>query len=208
MRNRVMTGKVINLGVTGASGAIYAQRLLHYLDESPEVAAVNLVITAAGLTVIKEELDLKLSGLRENDGEMLLGRPSKKVRSLPTKDIGASIASGSYPVDAMIIVPCSANTLGMLAAGIARDLIHRAADVTLKEGRKLILVPRETPLNRIHLENMLRLQQAGALIVPAMPAFYHRPQNLVELVDHFIFRLLDHLGVPHSQATVWQGRQR
>jgi flavin prenyltransferase len=203
-----MSGKTINLGITGASGVIYAQRLLHYLDESPEVESINLVITAAGLTVIKEELDLKLTGLRENDGEMLLGRPSKKVRSFPAKDIGASIASGSCPVDAMIIVPCSANTLGMIAAGISRDLVHRAADVTLKESRKLILVPRETPLNRIHLENMLRLQQAGAMIVPAMPAFYHRPETLIELVDHFVFRLLDHLGVSHSQVTVWQGRQR
>jgi flavin prenyltransferase len=203
-----MTGKVINVGITGASGVVYAQRLLYYLDESPEVEAVNLVVTSAGLTVIKEELDLKLSGLRENDGEMLLGRPCKKVRSFPAKDIGASLASGSYPVDAMVIVPCSANSLGMIAAGISRDLVHRAADVTLKEGRKLILVPRETPLNRIHLENMLRLQQAGAMIVPAMPAFYHRPQTILDLVDHFVFRLLDHLGISHSQATVWQGRQK
>src|SRR5436305_1055724 len=108
-----MKDKVINLAVTGASGAIYAQRLLHYLDESSEVAAINLIITPAGLTVIKEELDLKLSNLREHDAEMLLGRPSSKVRAFPAKDTGAAIASGSYRVDAMVIVPCSANSLGL-----------------------------------------------------------------------------------------------
>jgi flavin prenyltransferase len=203
---QLMNGKVINVGITGASGSIYAQRLLHYLDESPEVLAVNLIITAAGATVIREELDIKISGVRENEIALLLGRNSSKIRTFPAKDIGASIASGSYPVDAMIIVPCSTSSLGLLASGIVRDLVHRAADVTLKENRKLILVPRETPLTRIHLENMLRLQQAGAIIIPAMPAFYHRPQSITDLVDHFIFRLLDHLGVTHSQATVWQGR--
>src|SRR5207249_11078687 len=138
---------------------------------------------------------------RENDGEIILGRPSTKVKSFPAKDTGAAIASGSYPVDAMIIVPCSANSLGLIAAGIVRDLVHRAADVTLKEGHKLILVPRETPLNRIHLENMLRLQQAGAMIVPAMPAFYQRPQTILDLVDHFVFRLMDLVGISHSSAS-------
>lgn len=201
-----MAGKVITLGITGASGSIYAQRLLHYLAESPEVAEINLVITAAGTTVIQEELDLKVSGTRAQDVDILLGRSCEKVRLLPAKDTGATIASGSYPVSAMIVVPCSVNSMGLIAAGIVRDLVHRAADVTLKEGRRLILVPRETPLNRIHLENMLRLQQAGALIVPAMPAFYHRPQTITDLVDHFVFRLMDHLEVPHSSATVWQGR--
>ena len=200
-----MQGKIINVGVTGASGAVYAQRLLHYLDENSEVSAVNLIITAAGLTVIKEELDVKLPPTRESDAQMLLGRASKKIKSFPAKDIGASIASGSYPVDAMVIIPCSANTIGMIASGIVRDLVHRAADVTLKEGRRLILVPRETPLNRIHLENMLRLQQAGAMIVPAMPAFYHRPQTIEALVDHLCFRILDQFGIPHSTATRWKG---
>lgn len=199
-------GKIINVGITGASGSIYAQRLLHYLESSTEVATINLIITSAGTTVIREELELKISGVRENDGELLLGRKSNKLKYFPVKDIGASIASGSYPVDAMIIVPCSVNTLGMLAAGIVRDLVQRAADVTLKEGRKLILVPRETPLSRIHLENMLRLQQAGAMIVPAMPSFYHKPSTIIDLVDHFVFRLLDHLGLPHPTETIWQGR--
>ncbi len=199
-------GKKIIVGITGASGVIYAQRLLHYLEESSEVEIVNLVITSAGATVIREELELKLSGVRESDAELLLGRATSKLKHFPVKDIGASIASGSYPVDAMVIIPCSVNTLGILAAGIVRDLVHRAADVTLKENRKLIVVPRETPLNRIHIENMLRLQQAGAIIIPAMPAFYHHPKTILDLVDHFVFRVMDHLGVTHSEDTAWQGR--
>ena len=98
-----------------------------------------------------------------------------------------------------------ASTLGVLASGSCRNLLHRAADVCLKEGRKLVLVPRETPLSSIHLENMLRLRQAGAMIVPAMPAFYHRPADIISLVDHFVYRVMDHLGLQHSQETVWQG---
>jgi len=199
-------GKKIIVGITGASGAIYAQRLLHYLEESSEVEIINLVITSAGATVIREELELKLSGVRETEVELLLGRATNKIKHFPAKDIGASIASGSYPVDAMVIIPCSVNTLGMLSAGIVRDLVHRAADVTLKENRKLILIPRETPFNRIHLENMLRLQQAGAIIIPAMPAFYHHPKTILDLVDHFVFRVMDQLGLAHSQETTWQGR--
>lgn len=198
--------KKIIVGITGASGAIYAQRLLHYLEESSLVETINLVITSAATTVIREELSLNFSGVRETDAELLLGRPTTKIKHFPAKDIGASIASGSYPVDAMVIIPCSVNTLGMLAAGIVRDLVHRAADVTLKESRKLILVPRETPLNRIHLENLLKLHQAGATIIPAMPAFYHKPNTIIDLVDHFVFRILDHLGVAHSDESVWQGR--
>lgn len=201
-------GKKIIVGITGASGAIYAQRLLHHLEESEQVDIVNLVITSAGASVIREELELNLSGVRENDGHLLLGRNSSKLTLFPSKDIGASIASGSYPVDSMVIIPCSVNTLGMLASGIVRDLVHRAADVTLKENRKLILVPRETPLNRIHLENMLRLQQAGAIIIPAMPAFYHKPKTILDIVDHFVFRVMDHLGISHDQETIWLGRNK
>lgn len=202
-----MKGKIINFGITGASGSIYAQRLLHFLEASPEVDTINLVITAAAITVVREELDIPITGSRESDIELLLGKPSEKVKIFPAKDIGASIASGSYPVDSMVIIPCSVNTIGMLASGIVRDLVQRAADVTLKEARKLVIVVRETPLSRIHLENLLKLQQAGAMIVPAMPAFYHRPQTILELIDHFIFRIMDHLGVAHSQETVWQGRR-
>jgi 4-hydroxy-3-polyprenylbenzoate decarboxylase len=197
--------KTITVGISGASGAIYAQRLLMHLEESPEVQQVNVVISGPGRRVISDELDVSTAADTEQIVAEMIGRPSTKAVVFHPGDIGAAIASGSYPVDAMVIIPCSASTLGVLASGSCRNLLHRAADVCLKEGRKLVLVPRETPLSTIHLENLLRLRQAGAMIVPAMPAFYHRPANLIEMADHFIYRVLDHLGLTHSQETVWQG---
>lgn len=199
--------KEIIVAVTGASGAVYAQRLLHLLEQSPEVRRVHLILTAYGLIVLREELDLEISGIKAADVEALLGRPSAKIQLHPAKDVGASIASGSYRTDGMVIIPCSMGSLGYIASGIARDLVHRAADVTLKEHRKLILVPRESPYNAIHLENMLKLQRAGAMIVPASPGFYHRPTSIVELVDHFVYRILDHLDISHTADTIWQGRR-
>jgi 4-hydroxy-3-polyprenylbenzoate decarboxylase len=197
--------KTITVGISGASGAIYAQRLLVHLEDSPEVRQINLVISGPGRRVISDELDVSTTADTEQMVAEMIGRPSAKAIVFHPGDIGAAIASGSYPVDAMVIIPCSASTLGVLASGSCRNLLHRAADVCLKEGRKLVLVPRETPLSTIHLENLLRLRQAGAMIVPAMPSFYHRPTNLIEMVDHFIYRVLDHLGLEHSQETVWQG---
>jgi 4-hydroxy-3-polyprenylbenzoate decarboxylase len=138
----------------------------------------------------------------------VIGRPSSKIIVFHPGDIGASIASGSFPVDGMAVIPCSSSTLGVLASGSCRNLLHRAADVCLKEGRNLVLVVRETPLSAIHLENMLKLRHAGAMIVPAMPAFYHRPADLISLVDHFVYRVMDHLGLAHSQQTMWQGDMR
>jgi 4-hydroxy-3-polyprenylbenzoate decarboxylase len=199
--------KHLTVAITGASGAIYAQRLLHYLDASPDVARISLVISALGVTVIREELELPVTGTRQSDAELLLGRPTTKITLLPARDVGATIASGSHPCDGMAVVPCSMGSLGYIASGIARDLIHRAADVMLKERRRLVLVPRETPFNAIHLENMLRVERAGALILPACPSFYHRPQSILELVDHLVFRILAHLDVPHPTATTWQGRR-
>src|SRR5262245_29374007 len=125
-----------------------------------------------------------------------------------SNDMCASIASGSYLSDAMVIVPCSMSTLGAIANGASRDLVHRAADVILKESRLLILVPRETPLNVIHLENMLKLAQLGVRIFPAMPGFYHHPKTIDDMVEHFIHRLLDHLGVSHEQLTRWAGSKK
>jgi len=199
--------KHLTVAITGASGAIYAQRLLHYLDASPDVARISLVISALGVTVIREELELPVTGTRQSDAELLLGRPTTKITLLPARDVGATIASGSHPCDGMAVVPCSMGSLGYIASGIARDLIHRAADVMLKERRRLVLVPRETPFNAIHLENMLRVERAGALILPACPSFYHRPQSILELVDHLVFRILAHLDVPHPTETTWQGRR-
>ena len=176
-----------------------------HLEDSPEVRQINLVISGPGRRVISDELDVSTTADTEQIVAEMIGRPSAKAIVFHPGDIGAAIASGSYPVDAMVIIPCSASTLGVLASGSCRNLLHRAADVCLKEGRRLVLVPRETPLSTIHLENLLRLRQAGAMIVPAMPSFYHRPTNLIEMVDHFIYRVLDHLGLEHSQETVWQG---
>jgi len=200
--------KTITVGISGASGAIYAQRLLMQLETSPEVRQINLVISGPGRRVISDELDISATSDMEELVAEMIGRPSNKSVSFHPGDIGATIASGSYPVDAMVIIPCSASTLGVLASGSSRNLLHRAADVCLKEGRKLVIVPRETPLSVIHLENMLKLRQAGAMIVPAMPSFYHRPANIIEMVDHFIYRVMDHLGVAHSEETVWQGHGR
>lgn len=187
---------------------IYAQRLLINLEDNPEVRRVNLITSGPARRVITDELDVSATADSEQMVAELLGRPSSKVFVFHPGDIGASIASGSHPVDAMAVIPCSASTLGVLASGSCRNLLHRAADVCLKEGRRLVLVLRETPLSAIHIENMLRLSRAGAMIVPAMPAFYHKPQDLISLVDHFVYRVMDHLGVSHSEETVWQGDAR
>jgi flavin prenyltransferase len=202
---KIQLVKSITVGISGASGAIYAQRLLIQLEESAEVREINLVVSGPGRRVIADELDISATADTEQMVAEMLGRPSSKIIVFHPGDIGATIASGSYPVDAMAIIPCSASTLGVLASGSSRNLLHRAADVCLKEGRKLVIVARETPLSIIHLENMMKLRQAGAMIVPAMPAFYHRPTSIVSLVDHFVYRVMDHLGLKHSQETVWQG---
>ncbi len=197
--------KTITVGITGASGSIYAQSLLAHLNDNPEVGRIDLVISQAGVRVVGEELGLKVAGTDARVVRELLGKDSDKVIVHSTNDIGASIASGSYLSEAMVIVPCSMSTLAAIACGMTRDLVHRAADVILKENRTLILVPRETPLNAIHLENMLKLARLGVRIVPAMPSFYHFPKTIDDLVEHFSHRLLDHLGVGHQQKTRWEG---
>jgi 4-hydroxy-3-polyprenylbenzoate decarboxylase len=201
--------KTITIGITGASGSIYAQSLLARLDENPDVARIDLVISQAGVRVVGEELGLKVAGTDARVVRELLGpnykEDSGKVVVHSAGDIGACIASGSYLSDAMIVVPCSMGSLAAIASGITRDLVHRAADVMLKENRPLILVPRETPLNAIHLENMLKLARMGVRIIPAMPSFYHSPKTIDDLVEHFTHRLLDHLGVGHDQRTRWVG---
>ncbi|MBP6822482.1 MAG: UbiX family flavin prenyltransferase [Acidobacteria bacterium] len=200
--------KTITVGITGASGSIYAQNLLKHLNDNPEVGRIDLVISQAGVRVVGEELGLKVAGTDPRVIRELLGKDSDKVIVHSTNDIGASIASGSYLSDAMVIVPCSMSTLAAIACGLTRDLVHRAADVILKENRTLILVPRETPLNAIHLENMLKLARLGVRIVPAMPSFYHFPKTIDDLVEHFSHRLLDHLGLTHQQQTRWEGSRR
>lgn len=197
--------KRITVGVTGASGAIYAQRLLSWLERSDDVGQIDLVITQAGVRVTNEELRINVAGTGRRVVADLIGRDTEKIILHSANDIGASIASGSYLSDAMVILPCSMGTLGAIANGVTRDLVHRAADVFLKENRLLIIVPRETPLNVIHLENMLKLARMGVRIVPAMPSFYHFPASIDDLIDHFTHRLLDHLGIEHEQETRWEG---
>jgi flavin prenyltransferase len=197
--------KSIIIGITGASGSIYGQKLLARLDASPEVSHIDLVISQAGVRVAGEELGVNVAGADRRVVRELLGNDSEKVTVHSANDIGASIASGSHLSDAMVIAPCSMGSLGAIANGASRDLVHRAADVIIKEGRLLILVPRETPLNVIHLENMLKLARLGVRIIPAMPGFYHHPGTIDDLIEHFVHRLLDHLGVSHEQLTRWEG---
>lgn len=198
-------GRVITLGVTGASGALYARAVLRLLDADPRVARVYLVATEAGLRLLATELGVVAADAKQL-GALLAGTPARKVECLPNKDVGASIASGSAPVDAMAVVPCSAGALGAIAAGTAADLLTRAADVCLKERRPLVLCLRETPLNRVHLENLLRVHDAGATVMPAMPAFYYAPKNLVEMAEQFACRVLAQLGLPQEAQVRWEGR--
>jgi flavin prenyltransferase len=197
----------LTVAITGASGALYAQRTLIHLAASGVVERINLIVSDSAKTVAMVEVGFDLRAADEKKINEWIGLPAEArvVRLHRIDNIAATPSSGSHPQAGMIIVPCSMGTIGAIASGAGTNLIHRAADVTLKEGRKLVLVPRETPYNAIHLENMLKLSQAGARILPASPGFYHRPQTIEALVDHLVFRILDQFGVPHSTGTRWKG---
>ena len=197
------------VAITGASGSIYAQRTLIHMAASGLVERINLVMSEAATTVARVELGVDLTGAGRDTINRWVGLPasSRLIHLHRLDNVAARPSSGSHPQEGMVVVPCSMGTLGAIASGAGTNLIHRAADVTLKENRRLVLVPRETPYNAIHLENMLRLSRAGAHIIPASPGFYHRPKTIEALVDHLVFRVLDHLGVPHSEATQWRGLQ-
>lgn len=199
----------LTVAITGASGAIYAERALVHMAQSGAVERINLIMSEAARTVARVELGANLREVESHAVNEWLGLPadSKLIRTHRLDNMAAKPASGSHVQAGMVIVPCSMGTLGAIASGACTNLIHRAADVTLKEGRKLVIVPRESPYNAIHLENMLRLSRAGARILPASPGFYHRPQTIEELVDHLVFRILDQFSIPHSQATRWQGEK-
>ncbi len=200
-------GRIITVGVTGASGAVYAQSLLRLLDADRRVGRVFLIATEAGLRLLSTELGVIAADAKKLPA-LLTGTPAKKIEYLPNKDIGASIASGSAAVDAMAVIPCSAGALGSIAAGTSGDLLSRAADVCLKERRPLVLCLRETPLNRIHLENMLRVHDAGAIVMPAMPAFYYEPESIAAMVEQFCYRVLAQLGLPQEKQYRWKGGNR
>ena len=187
--------------MTGASGAAFTASLLRLLQADDRVAVVQFVVSDHALRVVAEEL-----GLTGRAGilEALVGSDSTKIRVLRNDDVGAGIASGSYPSDGMIVLPCSMGTLASIANGFAARLVDRAADVCLKERRQLILCVRETPFNRIHLRNMTLAAEAGATIYPVIPAFYFRPGSMDEIVTQFCCRVLSHVGLVQEKAYQWK----
>ena len=199
----------LTLAITGASGTIYAHRTLQLLAESGAVSQINLIMSGTSQTVAQVEMGVNLREPSAEKFNQWLGLPadSKLIRVWRLDNLAAKPSSGSYKQAGMIIVPCSMGTLGAIASGAGANLIHRAADVTLKEGRPLVLVPRETPFNTIHLENMLRVARAGARILPACPSFYHKPKTIDDLVSHLAYRILDQFDIPHSKKTQWTGTE-
>ncbi|MDP2794848.1 MAG: flavin prenyltransferase UbiX [Sulfurisoma sp.] len=196
--------KTIAVAFTGASGMPYGVRLVECLIQAG--ARVWLIYSQAAQIVAKQEMDLVLPAQPREAQRMfsgMFGAAAGQLLVFGRDDWNAPLASGSNPPDAYVICPCTMGTLAEVAAGTARDLITRAADVVLKEGRKLILAPRETPFSAIHLENMLKLSRAGAVILPPNPGFYHHPQDVQGVVDFVVARILDQLDVPHQLAARW-----
>jgi flavin prenyltransferase len=209
----------LTVATTGASGSVFLRHLLLAIERDVRVKDVNFIASDSALRVMAEELGIRG---RANLIQQILGpekrspklsknsaanRSSKvfKIKEQSNANIGANVASGSYPADAMIALPCSVGTLARIANGVASQLIERAADVCLKEKRPLVLCVRETPLNKIHIRNMYRAADAGATIFPLIPAFYYRPTTLDEMAREFAYRVLAHLGLPQPDAFRWKG---
>jgi 4-hydroxy-3-polyprenylbenzoate decarboxylase len=192
--------RTLIVAVTGASGSIFATELLRTLDADDRVGRVHLIVSPSALRVFAEE-----SGLtgRSAIAETLLGHASTKVVQCGHEDVGDAIASGSYPTDGMIVLPCSMGTLAGITHGLASNLIERAADVCLKERRRLVLCVRETPLNLIHLRNMAAATEAGATIYPVIPTFYNHPHTVDDIVRNYVHRVLQHVGLPQPGAFQW-----
>lgn len=190
------------VATTGASGAIFGQFLLQTLDADTRVERINFIPSENSLRVLAEEM--QITG-RTGLAEKLLGRPSEKIHQLAENDIAACVASGSYPSDGMIILPCSMGTLGSVANGLSQNLIERAADVCLKEQRPLVLCVRETPFNKIHIRNMSLAADAGATIFPVIPAFYINSVDSTEMARQFVARVLAHIGLPQPGTYKWKG---
>jgi flavin prenyltransferase len=201
----------LTIATTGASGAIFLRHLLLAVARDERVETINFIASDSALRVMAEELGLK--GRSNLVGQILGSSSSRdsrqthrsKIKEQSNADIGANVASGSYPADAMIVMPCSVGTLARIANGVASQLIERAADVSLKEKRPLVLCVRETPLNKIHIRNMYRAADAGATIFPLIPAFYYSPASLDEMAREFAYRVLAHLGLPQADAFRWKG---
>ncbi len=188
--------KEIVLAVTGASGGPYAVRLLDCLESAG--ARIHFIASPMGRQLLSDEC-----GIARLDAESLLGRPSDRITFYNHRDVGCRLASGSYLTDSMVICPCSSNTLGAIASGLGQNLITRAAQVTLKEARRLVILHREMPLSAIDLESMVRLSRAGAVICPAAPGFYLLPRTVADMVDFVVGRVLDLLGIAHDLRTRW-----
>jgi len=207
----------LTVATTGASGSVFLRHMLLTVERDARVQNVNFIASDSGLRVMAEELGIRG---RANLVRQILGPEkrslklartsaaatrSSKIKEQSNADIGANVASGSYPADAMIVIPCSVGTLARIATGVASHLIERAADVCLKEKRPLVLCVRETPLNKIHIRNMYRAADAGATIFPLIPAFYYGPTNLDDMAREFAYRVLAHLGLPQPDAFHWKG---
>jgi len=201
MRNLVHpSAHVLTVAATGASGAMFTRALLLSLERDERVKIVNFIASDNALRVLAEELGIKG---RNNLVQQLLGVKSKKIQQQNNDDIGANVASGSYPADAMIVIPCSMGTLARIAHGLAGNLIDRAADVCLKEKRPLVLCTRETPLNRVHIRNMEWAAEAGATIYPLIPTFYNHPKSFDEMAHQFACRVLQFVGLEQKGAFRW-----
>lgn len=195
---------ILTIAATGASGAVFTRALLLVSEHDRRIKAVNFIASDNALRVFAEELGIKG---RNNLVQQLLGVKAKKIQQQNNDDIGANVASGSYPTSAMVILPCSMGTLARIANGLASNLIDRAADVCLKEKRPLVLCTRETPLNRIHLRNMDLAASAGATIYPLIPTFYNHPQTLDAMAHQFACRVLAFIGLPQPDAYQWKGAE-
>ena len=194
--------KRLIVGITGASAGVYGIRLLEVLTEHEDIE-VHLTISASGARALSEELQIEID-LNNFELESLIGVSSPRVIYHHESDIAAPIASGSFRTEGMIVVPCSMGSVACIAAGMSRNLIQRAADVCIKEKRKLVLVPRETPLSPIHLENMLKLAQIGVCVLPAMPGFYHFPKNVDDLLNFVVTKILDQFGIDTKLIQRWK----
>lgn len=191
----------LTVATTGASGSIFLKQLLLALERDARVKTANFIASDSALRVLAEELSLRG---RSNLVGQILGKASRKIQLQSNADIGANVASGSYPCDGMVVIPCSVGTLARIANGIAAQLIERAADVTLKERRPLVLCVRETPLNKVHIRNMYRAADAGATVFPLIPTFYNRPSSLDAMAREFAYRVLAHIGLPQLDAYRWK----
>lgn len=192
----------LTIAATGASGSLFLKQLLFTVEHDDRVKTVNFIASDSALRVMAEELAIEG---RSDLLRQIIGAPSAKIQQQSNADIGANVASGSYPCDAMIVIPCSVGTLARIANGIASHLIERAADVTLKERRPLVLCVRETPLNKVHIRNMSLAADAGATIFPLIPAFYYRPQTFEAMAQEFANRVLGHIGLVQKDAYRWKG---